>query len=141
MAWALTVDTPKTFSDLYDKALKYAKAEEVFKARYPGSVPNAPTGGHRVKKEHRPPYKPALPKSKDYDEERRRDLIRSPIKIRTGGRPGKGEGRWREGEDKVGKKASPEWQEAPVYYTLLSLPREQIFQREKYRGCLESPHR
>ena len=32
IAWALTVDTPKTFSELYDKALKYAEAEKVFKA-------------------------------------------------------------------------------------------------------------
>ena len=85
VAWALTVDTPKTFSDLYDKALKYAEAEEVFKARYPGSVPNAPAGGHRAEKERRPPYKPAPPRNKEYDEERRRPLIRSPIKIRTGG--------------------------------------------------------
>ena len=58
------------FSDLYDKALKYAEAEEVFKARYPGSVPHALVGGHRVKGERHHPYKPVQPRSRDYEKER-----------------------------------------------------------------------
>ena len=80
VAWTLTVDTPKTFSDLYDKALKYAEVEEVFKARYPGSIPNAPVGGNKEEGEHRHSYKLVQLQNRDYEKERRRHLTRSPEK-------------------------------------------------------------
>ena len=106
VAWTLTVDTPKTFSDLYDKALKYVEAEEVFKARYPESVPNAPANSHRAEKECRHPYKPAQSQNRDYEEDRRRPLVRSPRKGKAERRQGKEETPWREGEGKTSKKAS-----------------------------------
>ena len=65
------VDTPKNFSELYDKTLKYAKVEEVFKARYPGSVPNTPTGGQRIERERRLPPRAAPHQARDYMTDRR----------------------------------------------------------------------
>ena len=76
VAWALTVGTPKSFSKLYDKALKYAKVEEDFGAQYSGSVPNAPTGGPKVERERCPSPRAMQLQTRDCVVDKQRPLPR-----------------------------------------------------------------